>query len=935
MVRVQASDLAAARRRLDAGRAALELEGAVVSDGPGRRLPRCDRGFGGLDRAERVTALFDEVVARLAALAPVPGLPVALVALGGYGRRELALRSDLDLMFLTEDPEAAAPFVEAVLYALWDLGVEVGHAVRTPDTALGVAEAEPTVLSGLLDARLLAAGAGDAEARRSLFQRTGRGLDALLSRPDVARALVGSKLDEAARRRARYGETVYLLEPNVKESAGGLRDLHGALWVSRVRFKVHGLDELLRLGVLSPAEHRTLTRAYDFLLRVRFELHRITGRRQDHLRFQHQERIAPILGFLKEASPDPDQLAHGVERFMRAYYFHARSVRVLGNNLVEQAIGPRPPRDRNGRPAPGGFRWWGGQITVTGVDHFHRDPSALVRIFEVAAAEGAELHPHAKHLVFEQRTFLDAKARRDRRVVDPFLSLLEDPRQDGRVFEQMHDLGLLKKILPELSRVTSRWQHSLYHVYTVDVHSLKVLDIAKRFRRGDLREAHPELTRVIEDLPRPAVLYLACLLHDVGKGWRGESHSVRGAKVAAAVGKRLEEAASPGWGAEDTSDLVWLVEDHLIMSDLSQRRDISDPALVAQFARTVRTEERLDMLHLLTVCDMMGTSPKVFTGWKAALLRELSAATREMLRGESDGQARRHLAARRKRAEAALLEEIAGEGALAAEARLFFEAVPDRYLLSTPANRVARHVRMWSGVRRRGGLATHVQHLRRQGVSELTVACPDRPGLLALLAGVLAAHDLSILSASVFSVDAPKEQPPPAPPGQGDFELTPGARPAFAVALDVLAVTSPTGGLVDDPDRWARVRADLARILIDGVEPALLIHPRLHRSPGLETHRPAVKTEVRVVPGVGDEVVFDVFCEDHIGVLWRIAHTLAEHGLAITLAKISTQGHRVADGFYVRDEETGARVNNPDRLQTAAKALRAALEQGFDRMPVP
>lgn len=905
-----------------------------------------------------MTHLVDELIDLLAkgaseAVGPAAG-NVGLVALGGYGRRELALRSDIDLLFLVdEEGRHSGAFVEAVLYGLWDLGFEVGQSVRTPSASIEWAEADQSVLSSLLDARLLDSGAGAWLAWREAFQVVERGVDELVSRPEVARDLVSAKLGEGNRRRERYGETVYLLEPNVKESAGGLRDLHVAQWVARVRFKTHGIDELLRLGVLSPEEHRTLRRAYDFLLRVRFELHRITRRRQDCLRFEHQERIAEILGYVARGEPDHDRRKHGVERFMRAYYYHARNIRVLGSAIVERATRGRPSRGKNGHPAPGGFRQWSGMLTVGGADHFVKDPSAMVRIFEVAQAEALEVHPYAKHLLFEHRTLLDREWRRDRRVVEPFLSLLEDPKYDASTLEQMHDCGLLKQIIPELGRVTGRWQHSLYHVYTVDVHALRVLDYAKKIRRGDLREALPALTRMLEDLPRPVVLYLACLLHDVGKGWPREDHSQRGAKVARAVGERFEAAGSPGWGPEETSDLIWLVEDHLLMSDLSQRRDVSDPRLVAQFAETVRTEERLEMLYLLTVPDMMGTSPKVWTSWKAALLRELYVNTRAALRSDEGEGARRHLSARRDRARQTLLAEIGDDAPAQAEARAFFSAVPDRYLLAVSTAHMGRHMRMWSSVRRNGGLATHVMHLRREGVSKLTVVCPDRRGLLALIAGVLAANDLSILSASVFSVEALVEPGPPelkrgASSGNGERSRAP--RPEArerdpggvehipgptdrTIALDVLYVTDARGEICHDSDRWDRVRRDLERILVHGVDADPLILPRVWRPAGLRPHRPAVKTEVELVDGVGDEVVIDVFCEDHVGILFIIARTLAGLGLAITLAKISTQGHRVADGFYVCDAETGEKVTDRARLDEAVRALREALSEAPTEPP--
>lgn len=890
---------------------------------------------GGVPRVERMTALMDDVLSRLVsgaiqAVGNDSG-DVALVALGGYGRHELGLRSDVDLLFLVSEPatEASSPLVEAVLYALWDIGVEVGHAVRTPVSTLSWAEAEQSILSSLLDARLIPLEVQDPSFGARAFGFIERGIDALVARAEVGQALIQAKLDEAQRRHSRYGETVYLLEPNIKESAGGLRDLHVAQWIARVKFKTHGIHQLLKLGVLSTEEHRALLRAYDFLLRVRFELHRVTQRRQDHLRFENQEKIAEILGYRESQGSELERNRHGVERFMRGYYFHARQIRVHSHSIIERATHLPPKKGHKPLPAPRGFRYWGNKLTVSSTDQFEREPAAMVRIFDVAQEEGLEIHPYAKHLLFENRRRLDQAWRRDRRVVDPFLSVLENPQHDASCVEQMHDVGLLKSLIPEIARVTGRWQHSLYHVYTVDIHSLKVLDGAKRLRKGEHHEAMPALTRMLEELPRPCVLYLACLLHDIGKGWRRDDHSIRGAKVARVVGDRLTSAGSPGWTEEETVDLIWLVKDHLLMSDIAQRRDVSDPELIQQFSEVVATEERLEMLYLLTVVDMKGTSPRVWNTWKASLLRELYANTRAALRSHDGLGAKRHIGARRRRAQEALVSELGGGNTALAKAEAFFSSVPDRYLLSVSTNKMARHVRMWSGVRRYGGLATHVGHFRRGGVSTFTVVSRDQLGLLASIAGVLAANELSILSASVFSISEEPKSLSEDVPNAEDFEHVPTEVSSGSIALDVLHVTDARGGVCDDGERWFRVRTELEAMLSNKEDIRKQVLRRIWRTSRIPSHRPAVATEVNVVVDQGEDVVVDVFCEDHLGTLWLIAQTLAEQGLAITLARISTQGHRVADGFYVRDVESGEKVDAA-RLRQVAKTLKEALSKVSD-----
>ncbi|NJK88363.1 MAG: hypothetical protein HC923_02515 [Myxococcales bacterium] len=329
---------------------------------------------------------------------------------------------------------------------------------------------------------------------------------------------IQAKLEEATKRRARYGDTVYLLEPHVKEGSGGLRDLHTAWWVARARWQVPP-EDLLLLGVLSPAEDRALERASSFLSRVRFEMHLVDGRPNDSLRFDLQEKLADRLGFGRQSARESDRLKAAVERFMRAYYFHARQVTLHTQHLVERATSHLRRTSGASRPAPGGFKTWSEKLTVAHRDQFLQDPSALVRIFRVAQDEAMEIYSYTKDLIRGSRRGMNASFRRNPKVVEELFSIVEDPKADGSALSDMHDLGVLRGLIPEFSRVTSRWQHSLYHVYTVDIHSIRVLRNLKKLRKGDFAESQPELTRWMAELSHPHVLYFAGLLHDVGKGW--------------------------------------------------------------------------------------------------------------------------------------------------------------------------------------------------------------------------------------------------------------------------------------------------------------------------------------------------------------------------------------------------------------------------------
>lgn len=903
---------------------------------------------------------------------------VAIVPVGGYGRRELCPRSDLDILFLVPrgvSSERIAPYFNAILYGLWDLGFEVGHAVRTVAECVSIAATDQAVKTGLLDARLLL-GPADASSmvREATCAELVRAIEREMLSGKGAALLIEQKLEEAERRRERFGNSIYLLEPNVKASEGGLRELHTALWIARARWRAIGIRDLLRVGVLSPREGRELERAYGFLLRVRTELHLAAGRRQDILGFEYQELIAKTLGYLRGDPTDHDRRKVAVERFMRKYYFYARHIRHLAQLLIERATSHPQSHPAHAQRAPGGFKVWGGTLTVAERDQFDQDPAALIRIFRVSQEESLEIYSYTKELIRGSIWNLDRNVRRRPEVVAEFLRLLEDPKADGSILDVMHDLGVLRRLIPELARVTARWQHSLYHVYTVDIHSLFTVKNLKQLRNGAYSRDQPELTRLIAELPRPNVLYLAGFLHDIGKGWNRGDHSERGAAIARTVGTRLQAAGLPIWTAEDTTDLIWLVRNHLRMSDISQRRDVSDSDLIASFGEECRTIERLTMLYLLTFADMKSTSPKVWSDWKGTLLREVFEVTRHVLSSGDRAFAAQvgalHVDARRRRATVEILEARA-ERQLDAPSeravRAFTEAMPARYMLSIPARRMLRHVEMWREVSERGGIALHIRQMRRDGATKLTIVCPDRPGLLSLLAGTLAANRLQILSAQIYSMDvmrarsaspgdragaSSEHQPAPDtgrsriarpfaeptatdegltydlvsadyPPAAPDRQIFPTGR----LALDVLDLKDESGSICDDPARWAQVRADLLAVIFGQADVAQLLDQRLHGSSLKQRPKPHVKTEIVISNEVSKtETVIDLFCQDRLGVLYTISRALADAGLTISVAKISTQGDRVADGFYVTDAATGIKVEDRDRLEAIRSGVRSAIE---------
>lgn len=914
------------RSELDEARAGLKTLAAELPPMEGRPLVRAVTDI--VDATVRSVA---DAARRVVESDGAPGAgEVRLVALGSYGRRELCPHSDIDLLLLVTDSAAERSerravqeqFVNVFLYGLWDLGFEVGYAVRSVAESLAAATAEQSVLSSLLDARLIDGPADDAG-----FQGLVHGVDKILFRGSAATSLILAKLDEAKARAGRFGNSIYLLEPHVKESQGGLRELHNALWIARARWRARSLDQLRRHGIISTRESRAVERAYGFLLRVRSELHLAAGRRQDILQFRFQELVATALGY-RPADADPQDHV-GTERFMRAYYFHAHALRHHASLIVERATHHRTRRVPTATPAPGGFRLWNGMLTVAHRDQFTKDPSALVRIFRVAQEESVEVYSYTKDLVAQCKTAIDRTARRSAPVVDEFLKLLESPHSDGTVLRDLHHLGILQRLMPEWSRVTARWQQSMYHVYTVDAHSLEVVRNLKRLRNGDLADAHPGLSRLVAEVPRQAVLYMAALLHDVGKGWPRGDHSERGAKVAETVGARFEEAGVDRWTARETADLVWLVRCHLAMSDIAQRRDVSDRHLVETFAAEVETIERLTMLYLLTFADMLGTSPKVWTDWKGALLRELYEHAWVVLCADPRGQDRT-MDERRLRAAEDVLDAASGSERHVDPTLVhaFTSAMPTRYLLSFSPRQMVRHVQMWRDVSDRGGLAVHVRQLRREDTTRLTVVCRDHPGLLAEVSGVLAAHGIDILSASIFSLEplAPVPTLAPPPDDRPYQHLGEGAGRPERIALDVLYVKDQSGRIADDSPKWERIRGALEGVVLEQGEVVSVLRAR--RRSGLQPHRPGVPIRVEVSNRDSQtETVIDVFGPNHIGALHTVSQALVEQGLTISLAKISTQGDRLADGFYVTDARSGAKVEDPVRIRTISRVVTEALRE--------
>jgi [protein-PII] uridylyltransferase len=891
------------RRVIEARR---EWMGEVLASGaPGSGIAVC----------AGLSDTFDEMVIELWRAAqdgiePSASQNMCLVATGGWGRREVCPHSDIDLLLLAPPrlADVARQAAERLLYPLWDTGVRVGHAVRDPGACVQLARSDLATATALIDARYLV-------GARELHDELARGARRAVAPGGNPNQFVAKLASERERRHDRFGDSLYLLEPNLKQGIGALRDLSTSVWAARARWAVGELGELVAKGQMSARQAGLLREALDFLLRLRSLVQLHAGRASDQLTFEIQEAIAPRL-YPQAQAPDSGRagvkpaVAPAVEALMRDYYLHGRAVVRVADRLLDSARVPerRKPRIRH---IDSTFLLWNGQLAVSDPAVFER-PSEMVRMFRAALDQDVAIYGHTSDLVAERLAVEPDAIAGDAEAARHFLAALCDLR-DARqpsLLEQMHQVGVLAAVMPEFAPCTCRVQHDLYHVYTVDQHQLYAVAMLKRTLRGDLADEAPLATQVARDLgaaARSPALFLGTLLHDVGKPL-GRGHSEKGARLAGAVARRL------GLGDAEVARTEMLVKQHLTMAHLSQRRDLTDLQVVRRFAERIGDETALAQLYLLTRCDTAMTAPGNLSAWKDQLLGELYTRARDVYRGAAGGgevEGGRQLEAARARVRDLLPADAPDLAALVG-------ALDDRFLVGLSPRQIARHLGLVQRRAQSGATVDiEVAEYPLKGHTELLLVADDCLGLLGHVTGVMAAHRVSVDAAVVTTVD---------PPGGGP-----------ALALDQFAVRDPYGKTIaaDDP-RWAQVRADLAQVVRASGEPsdvvAELIDRRRRRSSLRPRVTPAVETSVQVVQDASqDFTVVEIATRDRVGVLHTITRTLTELGLDIHLAKVTTEGEKVADAFYVTDRQAGGgKLSAGARSREVEELLVAALAPPAD-----
>ena len=846
-------------------------------------------GATGAEIVQQFTALIDAMISALfKAAASEKGSELladcALIAIGGYGRGELNPRSDIDIMFYcgSRDVAPLKKMTERLLYMLWDLGLDVGYSVRSTRDCLDMALQDITARTALLDSRFLV-GNLDLyhEYTTSVYKE-------VLNRN--TQAFIRSKLEENEVRRKKYGATVYLLEPNIKEGEGGLRDLHSALWMLRVKFKADSLRDLVMKGVVSEQEAAAFTSALNHLWRVRNELHFISTRKNEQINFDQQEKIAHFLGYVDTRK------APAVELFMQDYYFQATQIEHLASSLISrvtvQSVRPTKFLGNFGKRQINPFFYvLKGELRTSKPEIFDEDPAQMMQAFLLAHQHRVVLSVDLKGLIREKLHLINDRVRRSRLMAEGFLEILRTMRPDSTVLRDMHHLQFLNAFMPEFKRIYCKVQHDVYHTYTVDMHSIFAVEEFAKLWAGVYAERKPLLTRLANDIEKKELLQLAILLHDVGKG-EGKDHANKGADMVPTIARRLS------LNREDSQRLEFLVRNHLDMAHISQRRDLHDDKLIDQFATKMGMTETLKMLYLLTFADIRAVGPEVWSEWKGTLLQELYEKAYDVLeRGNFRFDQRSNRVRNRKNKVVENLAEEFGERRVKAT----LKTMSNRYLLSHRSNEITEHVRL-AFSRGDATVMIKVEHEPSSEYTQVLISTVDVPGLFSMITGVMAANGVNILGAQIYT--------------RSNGE-----------ALDILQVRSSAGTIIDNPKKWQKVEKDLIAVVEGRKQVSTLVANRASSGMLPKKPKPRFPNRVDIDNTISDQYsVIDIFATDRVGLLYDITRTLTRLGLYIGVSKISTKVDQVADTFYVQDI-FGQKVMGEDKISEVKKALLEELSE--------
>jgi [protein-PII] uridylyltransferase len=790
------------------------------------------------------------------------GERITLMAVGGYGRGEMAPHSDVDIAFITpwKPTGWTEQVIESMLYSLWDLGLKVGHSSRSVDETMRMAKADLTVRTALLEARYVW---GD----RALYEDTAKRFDAEVMQ-GTARAFVTEKLEERDERHKRMGDSRYVVEPNVKEGKGGLRDLHTLFWIGKYVNRVRSVAELVDVGLLTELELRQFQKAEDFLWAVRCHLHMITGR----MHFTGRQGRS------------------GVERFMRYYFLNAKAVGDLTAVFLAHLDDQLGPKGRRYIPSIfrrpkklDGFVLDRGRLALPSDDFFQEDPVRLLEIFAVADRHELAIHPSAMRTASRDAGLITAKIRRDPRANTAFLDVLTSQRDPETVLRWMNESSVFGRFIPDFRRVVAQMQFDMYHHYTVDEHTIRAVGLLARIEKGELKEDHPLSTEIMGRLLSRRVLYIAVLLHDIAKG-RGGDHSLLGAEVAEHLCPRL------GLSAAETETVAWLVRHHLLMSATAFKRDLADYKTILDFVEVVQSPERLRLLLCLTVVDIRAVGPGVWNSWKRQLLGDLYEAAEEVLRlGHKQKGRSERVTAKQEALRQAL-------GVSAADFQKLSKRFPESYWIAEPEDILihnAQHI-LESGD---SPLSIAAQYYPQRGATLVTVYAADHPGLFYRIAGAIHLAGGNIIDARIHTT-------------------------RDGVAIDNFLVQDPLGGAFHSPEQLTRIR----NAIEDSLANRHRMITKLEARPLPRTRAEAFRIEPNVLidnKASNRFTVIEVNARDRPALLFSLANALFQSKVTVHSAHVATYGERAVDTFYVTDL-LGGKIESKARIQTLERRLREA-----------
>ncbi|MET3711166.1 [protein-PII] uridylyltransferase [Sphingomonas trueperi] len=879
---LEARDTAALRQagatELKAALAAGQAEIARrLAEHPSRGLEAAAAGAFLTDQILRL--LWDFTVERLHPNAnPTAAERMTLIAVGGYGRGEMAPHSDIDIGFLTPWKVTgwSEQVIESMLYSLWDMRLKVGHSSRSLDEMVRQAKADVTVCTALLEARYVW---GDTDLYDEAAKRFKAEIQA-----DSARGFITAKLEERNARHKKMGDSRYVVEPNVKEGKGGLRDLHTLFWIGKFAYNVREPAELVEAGLLTPAEYRQFRRAENFLWAVRSQLHLITNRPEDRLTFDVQREIAERMRFADRPGMSK------VERFMRYYFLQAKVVGDLTGVFLAHLDEKFAARGRRfgfpalwrGRRKLKGFVLERGRLALPRDTFFREDPVRLIELFALADLHELEIHPLAMRAAARDAKLVD-DVRTDPRANALFLDVLTSPRDPETVLRWMNEAGVFGRFVPDFGRVVAQMQFDMYHHYTVDEHSIRAIGLLSKIEKGQLKEDHPLASGILHQLTSRRALYVAVLLHDIAKGRSGD-HSILGAEVAERLCPRL--GLTPG----ETEMVAWLVRWHLLMSATAFKRDLADFKTILDFTAQVQSAERLRMLLALTVVDIRAVGPGVWNGWKRQLLGGLYEAAEEVLRlGHKQRGRTERIAAKQDELGAAL-------GWPPARFEAFKRRFTESYWIAEPSDVLERNAAMVAAA---GDATLHVeaQVYPDRGATLVTVYAADHPGLFYRIAGAIHVAGGNIIDARIHTT-------------------------RDGMALDNFLVQDPFGQPFDEEARLTRLKTGIADALANRAR----LSERLKTKAPVRLRADAFSIEPNVFidnKASNRFTVIEVNARDRPALLYSLANALFQSKVTIHSAHVATYGERAVDTFYLTDL-IGDKISSTSRLKTIERRLLEA-----------